>query len=72
MAAAGADLLLRHGARVSSVRALQGTEGPEGYLMFTDREKWQAAMRELGLRLRVYPSFVKSGRCALLPSTIAR
>jgi hypothetical protein len=30
--------------------------------MFTDREKWQAATRELGLRLRVYPSLVKSGR----------
>jgi hypothetical protein len=30
--------------------------------MFTDREKWQAAERELNMRRRVYPSWVASGR----------
>jgi hypothetical protein len=30
--------------------------------MFTDREKWQAAERELNMRRRVYPNWVASGR----------
>jgi hypothetical protein len=30
--------------------------------MFTDRDKWQAAERELNMRRRVYPNWVASGR----------
>jgi hypothetical protein len=30
--------------------------------MYTDREKWEAAKRELNMRRRVYPGLVDRGR----------